>query len=271
MQVALVPVRPSTSRTVLPVSGVAASWRAPTGREDAMLAEGRAEDPALALRLVRAIAVLEDEGDAGDLPVADFDALVCRIRASLLGDRVLAEVHCANPDCGEKIDIDFRLSDYLSHHAPRPARGAAADPARPGWHRLDDDEAIRFRLPGIADLAAGEQARDPARALALRCLDPVDAPAPLRRRAERAMATMAPMLAGPVQGACAECARPIAVHFAARTYCMQELCDRARFVFDDVDAIATRYHWSEAEILDLPASRRGRYADMARRVPVEAG
>ena len=79
------------------------------------------------------------------------------------------------------------------------------------------------------------------------------------------MALLALVLGGALAGDCAYCATPIAAHFEARNYCMQELCDRARFVFEDVDVIAARYHWSEAAILRLPAERRTHYAELAAR------
>lgn len=79
------------------------------------------------------------------------------------------------------------------------------------------------------------------------------------------MAALAPPLAGPLQGPCPHCASPIAARFEARLYCLQELRDRARFIFDDIDALAERYHWSERAILTLPHLRRTSYVERARR------
>jgi hypothetical protein len=56
----------------------------------------------------------------------------------------------------------------------------------------------------------------------------------------------------------------VTVHFDPRRFCLRELRDRARFVYDDVDVLARRYHWSERAILTLPAARRASYAELAR-------
>ena len=68
-----------------------------------------------------------------------------------------------------------------------------------------------------------------------------------------------------------ECGTAIEARFDARLFCLQELCDRARFVYDDVDAIAARHHWSEAEILALPGERRIQYAERARQSRAATG
>ena len=78
------------------------------------------------------------------------------------------------------------------------------------------------------------------------------------------MTALAPPLAGPLRGQCPHCGRFIEAWFEARLYCLQELRDRARFVHDDVDALAERYHWSERDILKLPQMRRAQYAERAR-------
>ncbi len=81
------------------------------------------------------------------------------------------------------------------------------------------------------------------------------------------MARLAPPLATPLRGQCPNCGASITATFQARHFCLTELRDRARFVFDDIDVLAERYHWSERAILTLPHSRRTEYADRARRVP----
>ena len=78
------------------------------------------------------------------------------------------------------------------------------------------------------------------------------------------MGALAPPLAGPLQGRCPHCETPIAARFEARVYCLQELRDRARFIYDDIDVLAERYHWSERAILTLPHGRRTNYVERAR-------
>jgi hypothetical protein len=114
----------------------------------------------------------------------------------------------------------------------------------------------------MADLIAAKRQRDPRAALATACLHRADL-APSRRRVEAAMAAMAPPLSSELQGACPECSDVITAHFEPRAYCLRELRERARFIHEDVDMLASRYHWPEDSILALPNRRRQAYVELA--------
>ena len=79
------------------------------------------------------------------------------------------------------------------------------------------------------------------------------------------MAALAPSLAGPLNGTCPDCGNAVAVQFDPRRYVLAELRARARFLAEDMDLLAGRYHWTERAILALPSRRRAAYAEMARR------
>ncbi len=257
---------------VLPVSGLAVSLRAPTGAEEVLLAERRVEDAALALALAQRLGRADADVDWSGLSITDIDVLIARLRIAMVGDRVIGEAACVSPACGEKVDLSFRLSDWLDHHRPRPGaakgRGWRAEPAgdAPGWYVLSvrGEEAARFRVPTLADQIAVQDAADPAAALAELVVAPAGLPARLRARAEAAMEMLAPALAGPMQGQCPHCGAALTALFHPRQYCLRELRDRARFVYDDIDALAERYHWTEQAILRLPAARRSQYVERAR-------
>jgi hypothetical protein len=257
---------------VLPVSGLAVSLLAPTGAEEVLLAERRVEDAALALALAQRLGRADAQVDWSGLSITDVDVLIARLRIAMVGDRVIGEAACVSAACGEKVDLSFRLSDWLDHHRPRrgPTKGRdwRAEPAAdaPGWHVLTvrGDEAARFRVPTLADQIAVQDAADPAAALAERVTAPAPLPARLRARAEAAMEMLAPALAGPMQGQCPHCGAALTALFHPRQYCLRELRDRARFVYDDIDVLAERYHWSEQAILRLPAARRSQYVERAR-------
>ena len=260
------------ARFVLPVSGLAVALMAPTGAEEVLLAERQAEDAALALSLAERLGRVESDVDWSALSITDIDVLIARLRIAMIGDRVIGEAACGSAGCGEKVDLSFRLSDWLDHHRPRRGaprgrgwRAERADDA-PGWQVLivQDAEAARFRLPTLADQIAVQDADDAATAMAKRVTEPARLPARLRAKAEAAMAMLAPALAGPMRGQCPHCGAPITALFQPRQYCLRELRDRARFVYDDIDALAERYHWSERAILQMPAARRGQYVERAR-------
>jgi len=78
------------------------------------------------------------------------------------------------------------------------------------------------------------------------------------------METMAPSLSGDLQGTCPECGVEVVVYFDTRQFCLRELRDRAAFIYQDIDLLARRYHWSETDILTMPHVRRTNYAELAR-------
>jgi hypothetical protein len=265
-------------RFCLPVSGRAVVLRQPSGAEELLLREaapGPAADGALALALAGRLGRANDGEplDWGGLAVTDLDALVLRLRRALIGDRIRADIFCPAPGCGRRFDIDFGVEAFLAHHAPQtaPARvgGWVAIPAdEPGWFVLaratGERGSVSFRLPTVHDQLAAVGAPDGADELARRCLRRADVPARVRRRVEALMEALAPSLAGDLRAACPECGEPVPVYFDARRFCLQELRDRAAFVYQDVDALARRYHWTENEILALPQVRRAAYAELAR-------
>jgi hypothetical protein len=77
------------------------------------------------------------------------------------------------------------------------------------------------------------------------------------------MEAMAPSLCAELHGVCPECGAAVETTFDPLQYTLRELRDQAAFVYEEVCSIAHHYHWSEAEILALPAVRRARYAELA--------
>ena len=65
-----------------------------------------------------------------------------------------------------------------------------------------------------------------------RARTPLPASSPARRGGDGGLA---PALAGPLQGHCPDCGAAVDGPFDPRRYCLRELRDRARFVYDDVD------------------------------------
>jgi hypothetical protein len=262
-------VETELSRFRLPVSGREVALRQPSGAEDLLLLEagrGPGGDARLALALAGRLARDAAEGGAVDWAaqcVTDVDALVLRLRQALLGDRVRADVPCAAPGCGRRIDIDFGVETFLTHHTPK---AAACEPAgEPGWFRLTrGPESGRFRLPTVADQLAVAFHPDPAKELARRCVRPTNLAARPLRKMETAMEALAPSLSADLEGLCPECGATVAVYFEARWFCLRELRQRAAFLYQEVDVLARRYHWSEADILALPPLRRAAYAELAR-------
>jgi hypothetical protein len=244
-----------------PIAGTAYRWREATGYDDVLMLE-RGPGLATAVELVARRVCAEDGGplDAGALPVGDIDAIVVELRRAALGDRLIAEGRCGA--CDAKVDITFSLVAYMKHRRPRTPRGAK--PAEPPWWR-SRRYPITFRAPTATDVletaSAGES--DPVGALAERCMRG-ELTARTRRAAERALAVAAPTLRSDVTGTCPECQADVRLDVDARELCLEELRFLGGAVLEDVDLIASEYHWSESEIMGLPSSRRAAYAEYVR-------
>jgi hypothetical protein len=141
---------------------------------------------------------------------------------------------------------------------------ASEQPGRYDLSLRDVAGSFAFRIPTIGDQIAASHDADAERAIARSCLYPPDMPLRARRAAERAMQLLAPGLSDNLQGSCPECRATVTVLFDPLHYCLQELRDRARYVYQDVDILAQRYGWSEAAILTIPSVRRMQYAELAR-------
>jgi hypothetical protein len=248
---------------MLPVSQVAVTPRAPDGHDELLLAEGAAGSIALRLAVVRRLAPPLDAGlDWDELPFVDVDAALLAVRRHLHGDRLCAELRCA--DCGGWGDVVLSIDAYLA--GKRPQRVRALHPARDGW--LSSKDAL-FRIPsaGAVSLAL-ERGRDPADAaqrLLHACVghDGTDG-APAARTANRIGALLeriAPRLAGLLQGSCPHCGQLMRGWFDPGQFVLQELQGRASAVFEQIHLIASRYGWSQDAILALPARRRRLFAD----------
>lgn len=197
--------------------------------------------------------------DARALPVGDVDALVADLRRERLGDRLVAEAACLR--CAARIDIDFGLADYLAHHRPRPTRSAVpADES--GWWRLRHAQTW-FRLPTAGDVLAAGPGPDGRQALVGACVRGDRSAGPVRA-AERAMAALAPTLRSQVEGTCPECATTVGLDVDVRELCLEELVFLAGGVLDEVHLLASAYHWTERDILDLTSRRRICYAERVR-------
>jgi len=243
----------------LPISDALVRWRTITGHDEIAVAEsGVGIGAALALATACALKVDGEPWEA--LPLGDLDVLVAARRREARGDAFVAEGNCGN--CGEAMDVQFSITAYVAHHAPRRPRGALA--AADGWWQLTP--ALAVRVPTVADVLAAADEDDPRGALLRRCTRGANG-APVREArlitvAERGMAMLAPTLRGEVDGSCPGCSATVLLEVDLRELCMNELRFLADGVYDEVHLLASNYGWSQSDILDMPSARRARYADL---------
>jgi hypothetical protein len=243
----------------LPVSGVEVHLRLPSGADDLLLLETHASDPALAVMLVERLD--QSGGRIGwtALPVPDLEAAMLLLRQKAIGDLVRADMRCS---CRARIDIGFRIGEYLSHSVPRMPRYVEPT-ADSGWFTLSGTEVV-FRIPTVADQIAVAGSRRPDFELERQCIRPATVSRALIRKTQQALEAIAPSLSRSLQGACPECNAKLNVYFDVYGFVLRELSGRAQSLYEDVHLIAQRYHWPESRILALPRTRRRQYAEMIR-------
>ncbi|MDD5034279.1 MAG: hypothetical protein PHE55_05935 [Methylococcaceae bacterium] len=246
----------------LPVSGNEVSLRLPCGKEDLLLCEWKGGETALAQALLNAITdqtAGQDAFEWGELSVTDFEWTLLLLRRSLFGDWVRTSSICKQADCAAKVDISFRIGDYLEQFQIN--RPASVEPSpEPGWFSLAGKD-IKFRFPTGNDQQAVAQFPQPELELQRRCVVPDMLPEDLLQQVQDSLESMAPTISGLLRGECPECGGMGDFYLDVQSYVLSELLDQAKFVFEDVHLLAGHYHWSEEAILNLPRQRRHRYVE----------
>jgi hypothetical protein len=184
------------------------------------------------------------------------------LRQLVFGDQIRTDFICPTEECGARVEVKFRIRDYLAHHRPRAVEEIEKAPDD-GWFRLRDSP-VSFRLPSAADQVAVAGHPDSSGELIRRCVRPLEVTEESLKRVEEVMEEIAPLLSDYIQGECPECGAAIDIYFDPQQFSLRELRGQAVYIYEDVHLLAQRYHWSEAEILALPRRRRIHYAEMIR-------
>lgn len=206
------------------------------------------------------------------LTVGDREALLLCLRRLTLGDSLQCLLNCPEPDCGEKVDLDLKVSDLLL--PPHPRMQPSHDTT------IKENETVyrvRFRLPNGGDqeaIAALAQS-DPqtaARVLLGRCVKQVtledngksveEWPSTLAQQISAIMAELDPQAELILNLTCPVCGHVFAALFDTGTYFFKEISSRMRHLYREVHLLAFYYHWSEAEIMGMTTQKRHRYLEV---------
>jgi len=188
------------------------------------------------------------------------DAWLLSLRESLFGSAIACLARCAA--CDEEISVDFAVADIRTSYAEP---GAVVTLAAEGGE-------VRLRLPDSADLLAIEGASDPGEAgrlLLERCLlgETAAAGDTLFEAASRALGEADPQAELSLAVDCPVCGARTDAPFDIAAHLWSDLDDWAGAQLRDVDRLARRYGWSEAEILAMSPVRRRVYLDRFEDVP----
>jgi hypothetical protein len=245
-------------------------WIRPlTGADEASVIEriGRSPAPVLANELIGRCVVLAGDVPIGieaarALPAGSRETLLWRIRVLLSGDLIDASVTC--PACGEKASVEIDLEDVTVGRLTPPRI------------HLDEIEGrrVEFRSPtgrDLEELTRGSVAdlRGAAQQLAAACILAVDdAPPSDEELAALAdpvgdrIATLDPAAEVLLDSRCPHCKSPFTASLDATSFLLEEIAAGARYLFEEVHVLASMYHWSEGDILDMTPRRRRTYLDL---------
>jgi hypothetical protein len=167
---------------------------------------------------------------------------------------------CATCTCGEIAAIELTCAELAEFNAMRVAGRTHVEVG-----------ALRLRLPrgldqlhwlAFAQASDTDLARDMLGRLvegggALTDGDVV--------AAERALAEADPLVDFRAETACPECGTALTMEVDLETVSLGRLRRAQRTLLEEVHALASAYHWSEAQIASLPAWRRAEYLALIER------
>ena len=188
------------------------------------------------------------------LAVGTRDRLLMRLRALMFGEALSARQRCRGCDedfelqfTAEQVGLAARAEDELLPEAPSAGLR----------HRRRD---FAVRAVSVADLIAAEGADGIAAALDLLAARTApEAPTEARPRVARALEALDPAADTLIEIACPHCGAAQELRLEPGTFVWEELAARAPRILRDVADLARAYHWSERDILAMPASRRAFY------------
>lgn len=204
-----------------------------------------------------------DSGHWDDVPLGQRDRDILAVRAATIGTSIELVLSC--PHCAELLALTFDVGELMSGDAVAESVTVASN-----------DTVITARPLRESDLAAASacQTVPAARTLLIaRCIVAA-------HRGERAIhaddlgASEIDALSEALERAdpgadlafgieCSRCAAVVDASLDVARFVWTELSRRARNLLTEVDVIARRYGWSEQQILNLTASRRRRYLELA--------
>jgi hypothetical protein len=245
----------------------------PVSVDDALaLFEGRSRAPAERATDLLARCLVDGQRIASKLAIGDREAVLLRLRQRIFGDAAESVVTCPSPGCGARLELRLTMSDLLvaAYSEVRRQYDLAVDTA-------DGIYDVTFRLPTGADLAraaviAPEDPELAAGVILAQCVIAAarggavvetDAlPECVRSAIAAAMADRDPQAEINLHLQCPDCGESFITILDVASFFLRELeADTARLI-GDVHTLASHYHWSEADILRMPAARRERYLQL---------
>jgi hypothetical protein len=204
-------------------------------------------------------------GPLATLPLGCRDALLLNLYRSIRGPQLDALAEC--PQCESTLEIRLPIAEMVNGYDENSSQTP---------HLVETDlgtAVVRVICPSTADLiAAGAAPSVQAAQAALleRCIESVRRPdgseAPLTAdeiaQVGSELEVVDPLVDVRVEIGCAECGQAWAAFLDVPGLVWALVHGSARRVLREVDALASRYGWSERDILAMTARRRLAYLDL---------
>jgi hypothetical protein len=190
-------------------------------------------------------------------PLGARDRLLMRVRAALFGEELTARQACSA--CAEEFELSFTAAQLGFSPA---GEGEEDFPEPPKGVLMLGRRRHEVRALTSADMLAAEEAdgADAARgALVARAVPGAPAGALDTARVAEALEALDPLADISLDAACPSCGAANELPFDAAAFVWRELAARAPRILRDVADLARTFHWSERDILAMPASRRAFY------------
>lgn len=225
---------------------------------------GAARTTALLARTVERLGAEQASADAvRALTVGDREALLWGVRRATVGARVGLVVTCGG--CDETLSAELDLDEWAATVGGGP--GPVVDRTTVGEHE------VRLRPPTGADqeavVAVSGGVEEQTIALLRLTVEAIEGEAPddevltaLAPALGEVLATTDPAAETLIDVACPSCDTVTPTVVDAGQVLVEEAVAGARWLLEEVHVLASRYHWSEDEILSLPTARRRRYLEL---------
>lgn len=195
-----------------------------------------------------------------DLPISSRTG--CLLILAALDGAAAVDVEFRCPDCGEPLEISLTIDELLDQERSAVDRvtlvsdaGTVTELRRPTGRDQAIWAAGAFADAGAVRQAMASRLSDTGVALDDAALD----------RLERALDEADPLLRAAVDTSCPECGHVSEHDVDLTEYALGRLRRAQDSLLETVHLLASRYHWSEAEILAMPPWRRRRYVAMLER------
>jgi hypothetical protein len=225
----------------------------------------RANGPERALITLRELSAGLSEERSHALTLGERDRALFAARCRLFGDHFVANVPC--PDCGQRLQFEFDVSDVLNGDAGVPAARITVE--------TSDNCTIVIRVPNVDDLQCASNAADAVdarRQILERCVESAlrgDMPMGMSEISETALEQIGMQLerADPdaslvIEAHCPGCNRSAEHDLDIAAFLWSEIEAESIRLLREVHKLARGYGWRESDILALSPLRRRAYIEM---------